>query len=129
MRDATAETVVRAFWARMAANDFVGAGELLADTFVAEWPQTRERIRGRTPYVAINVDYPASGPWVFTLQQVVATATQVVTDVTFTDGVQTARAISFCTVDAGRITHMTEYFPDPYPPPPNRAHLVEPLEP
>jgi hypothetical protein len=61
------------------------------------------------------------------VHHLVATAIAVVTDVSFTDGVQWARAISFFTVSEGKITHLVEYWPDNYPAPKNRAHLVEPM--
>ncbi len=38
-----------------------------------------------------------------------------------------ARAISFFTVSDGRIEKLVEHWPDPYPAPANRAHLVEPM--
>lgn len=43
------------------------------------------------------------------------------------DGVVTACAISFFTVERGTITHLREYWPDDYAAPTNRAHLVERL--
>jgi ketosteroid isomerase-like protein len=127
MTSTSPESVVRRFWEFMSANDFVGTGEVLADTFVAEWPQSNERIRGRSNYIRVNTDYPSHGRWVFTLHQLVASESQVVTDVSFTDGVQRARAISFFTVQDSEITHVIEYWPDNYSAPANRAHLVEPI--
>jgi len=38
----------------MYANDFRGAGELLHDEYLLEWPQSGERIRGRDIFVAIT---------------------------------------------------------------------------
>lgn len=52
-------------------------------------------------------------------------AVEDVTDVSVTDGVQSARAISFFTVTNGKITRIVEYWPEPYPAPANRAHLIE----
>lgn len=118
-------SLAREFWRLMATNDFFSVSAVLADDFVAEWPQSRERIRGAEHYARINADYPANGPWRFEVHRVVGGEAEAVTDVTFTDGVQTARVISFFTVANGRITRMVEYFPDPYDPPANRAHLVE----
>jgi hypothetical protein len=50
---------------------------------------------------------------------------EVVSDVTVTDGVQTARAISFFTVAGGKIRRLVEFWPEPYEAPAHRAHLVE----
>jgi hypothetical protein len=48
-----------------------------------------------------------------------------VSDVVVTDGVTLARAISFFTVDGGKVRRLIEYWPEPYSAPANRAHLVE----
>ena len=52
-------------------------------------------------------------------------ASEAVSDVEITDGVQHARAISFFTVAGGKIERLVEYWPEPYAPLPNRAYLVE----
>ncbi len=124
----TPEGVVRRFWALMASNDFTSVGDVLADDYVLEWPQSRERIRGRDNFAALNSQYPAHGPWRFTLNRLVAGPDEVVTDVDITDGVQRARAISVFTVRHGRIARQLEFWPEPYVAPANRSHLVEPLD-
>ncbi len=117
--------VVRRFWALMASNDFESVGEVLADDFVLEWPQSRERLRGRADFARMNAQYPVHGPWRFELHKLVGQGAEVVTDVGVTDGVQVARALSFFTVEHGRIVRLVEFWPEPYPAPANRAHLVE----
>jgi ketosteroid isomerase-like protein len=124
----TATELAREFWRRMATNDFASVGAVLADGFVLEWPQTRERIRGAANFARMNHEYPAHGPWRFTVHRVVGGDGEAVSDVSVTDGVQVARAISFFHVEGGRIARMVEFWPEPYPAPANRAHLVEPLD-
>lgn len=111
----------------MATNDFHAVSVVLADEFVLEWPQSNERIRGAARFAQMNQEYPAHGQWRFTIHRLVASATEVVTDVSVTDGVQHARALSFFTVAGGKVTRLVEYWPEPYAAPANRAHLVEPL--
>ncbi|GGP24317.1 polyketide cyclase [Silvimonas amylolytica] len=125
MRDS--EALVREFWRLMQTNDFEAVGAVLADEFVAEWPQSNERIRGRANFAGLNREYPAHGLWRFELNRMVAGADQVVTDVSITDGVQKARAISFFTFTGQRISKLVEYWPEPYEAPENRAHWVEAL--
>jgi limonene-1,2-epoxide hydrolase len=129
MTDNTQENkqVVEGFWAAMQGNDFKAAGEFLHDEYVLEWPQSRERIRGRSNFVAVNEHYPAHGRWEFTIQHILADGNQVVSDVSVTDGVFTGRAITFSTVRAGKILHQTEFWPDPFEPAPWRAEWVEKL--
>jgi ketosteroid isomerase-like protein len=120
--------VVREFWRRMATNDFASVAAVLADDFVLEWPQSRERIRGAERFARMNAEYPAHGPWRFTVHRVGGGAGEVVSDVSVTDGAQSARAISFFTVAGGRITRLVEFWPESYDAPAWRAHLVETME-
>jgi ketosteroid isomerase-like protein len=121
--------LIHEFWARMGSNDFASVQSVLSDQFILEWPQSNERIRGAARFARMNAEYPAQGPWRFTVNRVVASKSHdAVSDVTVTDGALTARAISFFSVEAGKITKIVEYWPEPYAAPANRAHLVEPLD-
>lgn len=125
-----AAALVHEFWRRMASNDFVSVGELLAEDFVLDWPQSGERFRGAERFVRMNQEYPANGPWRFRVHRVVGGAHDAVSDVGVTDGVQQARVISFfdCDLAAGRVRRLVEFWPEPYPAPANRAHLAEPID-
>jgi ketosteroid isomerase-like protein len=120
--------VVREFWTRMQSNDFASVASVLASDFVLEWPQTRERIRGAERFVRMNTEYPAHGPWRFTIHRIVGDEREAVSDVSITDGVQQARAISFFETAGGRVRRLVEYWPEPYEAPADRAHLVEPMD-
>lgn len=123
-----AETLVREFWRLMATNDFHSVAAVLNDEFVLEWPQSGERIRGPRNFCRMNDEYPAHGPWCFELHRLVANGDEAVTDVSVTDGVQVGRAISFFTVPDGKILRLVEFWPEPFPAPANRAHLVERMD-
>jgi ketosteroid isomerase-like protein len=120
--------IIQEFWRLMATNDFGSVSGVLSDDFVLEWSQSKERIRGAHNFARMNAEYPAAGAWRFTINRLVAVEGEGVTDVTVTDGVRTDRAISFFTVERGRITKIVEYWPDSYPAPDSRRHLVEPME-
>ena len=126
-----AKQVVAQFWAAMHANDFAGAGEWLHDDYVLEWPQSGERIRGRANFVAINANYPraagagALGRWQINLERLVAEGDQVASQVSVSDGVIHAVAITFSTVREGRLWRQVEYWPDPFAPQVWRAQWVE----
>lgn len=119
---------VREFWRLMASNNFSSVAAVLAPDFILEWPQSRERVRGAERFARLNQEYPAHGPWQFEIRRLIGSGTGVVSEVAITDGVQSATAISFFTVREGRICHLLEYWPDPYPAPANRAHLVEHMD-
>ncbi len=123
-----ASQVVERFWELMVTNNFQAVGNILADDYLLEWPQSNERIRGRENFARINEEYPSHGRWQFLINRTVAGNDEVVTDVSVTDGVQSARVISFFTVADGRITKQVEFWPENYKAPENRKHLVEPIE-
>jgi ketosteroid isomerase-like protein len=122
------ETVVREFWRLMATNDFASVKTILSPHFILEWPQSNERIRGAENFARMNAEYPTTtGQWSFKVNHLVAQATTVVTQVSVTDGEQIAEAISFFTLEDGKITYILEYWPEPYTAPINRRHLTEPI--
>lgn len=123
----SAEAVVREFWRLMATNDFHAVKAVLADDLIVEWPQSKERMVGAEKFARMNAEYPAHGPWHFTLNRLVASGDEVVTQVSVSDGVQHAEPVSFFTVRDARIVAMLEYWPDPFEAPQNRRHLVEPM--
>jgi hypothetical protein len=112
----------------MGTNDFASVSAVLGEDFVLEWPQTNERIRGADRFARMNQEFPAHGPWRFTINRIVGGESEAVTDVTVTDGARTDRAITFFTVHAGKITRLVEFWPERSDAPANRAHLSEPLE-
>ncbi|HGS4620955.1 TPA: nuclear transport factor 2 family protein [Vibrio cholerae] len=117
--------VVLSFWNAMKTNDFAKASEWLSLDFEGFWPQSGELILGRENFVAINAHYPANGHWLFDIHSVVCEGDSVVTDVSITDGVQKARAITFHTVENGLIIKQKEFWHDEMPPQEWRAQWVE----
>ena len=111
----------------MGSNDFDSVKAVLATEFVMEWPQSKERIRGPENFARMNSEYPTDGSWEFTINRMVVQGNTVVTQVSLTDGTQTAEPISFFTVEQGKITQLVEYWPEPFEPSINRQHLVEKL--
>ena len=120
--------IVEEFYRRMNTNDFRLASQMLSDDYVLEWPQSKERIYGRENFVRVNEEYPAYGRWSFTMNRIVGNATEAVSDVSITDGTQVARAITFTTVEEGKIVKQVEFWPENYDAPENRKHLVEVME-
>jgi ketosteroid isomerase-like protein len=63
----------------------------------------------------MNAEYPAHGPWRFTVNRIVGGESEAVSDVAVGDGVQSARAVSFFSVADGKITRLVEFWPQPMP--------------
>jgi ketosteroid isomerase-like protein len=127
MRLMDSEALVREFWRLMATNDFHAVKRVLAAGFVMEWPQSNERIRGADNFARMNAEYPTTGRWQFRINRLVASAHEVVTQVSVSDGVQSAEPVSFFSVADGRIARLVEYWPEPFTAAENRRHLTEPM--
>jgi len=120
--------IVERYWELMRTNDFRSVGSVLGAEFVLEWPQSKERIRGRDNFAAMNEEYPCPGRWEFTINRIVGNDDEAVSDVWVTDGVRKARVVSFFSVRDGMIVKMVEFWPEDYPAPENRKHLVEKMD-
>jgi predicted ester cyclase len=120
----TSAEVVAAYWATAQGRDWVAFGALLADDIVYDLSQTRELIRGRDKYVRFNQEFP--GDWALTIIRLVATGAHVATWTSFTvDGTEAPGLCFFDLDSAGRIAHITDFWPERYEPPTWRKHLVE----
>lgn len=120
---APARTLVTAFADTLESRDWPAFRELLHPDVVYEIPQTRERIRGRERYVTFNAEFP--GDW--HIEPVVVLGDEHDGALLFRwllDG-ESALAVAFFEIADGLITKVTDFWPDPYDPPPGREHLVE----
>ena len=120
-----AKDVVRGLWDRFQARDWEGAGELLADDVVVDWPHSRERIRGRENVIALNRNYPQG--WSIRVLRVVGEGDVVASEVAVDHGEDTFHAASFYELRNGLIARVSEYWVDPPQgePPAWRAQWVE----
>jgi len=119
----TAKALVAAFADTLERRDWQAFAELLDADVVYEIPQTRERIRGRDRYVTFNAEFP--GDW--HIEPVLLLEDDHDASMLFRwtlDG-ESALAIAYFVVEDGRITKITDFWPDPYEPPPGREHLTE----
>lgn len=106
------------------ARDWEGWSALLHADVVYELPQSRERIRGRDHYLRFNRDYP--GDWHLTAKVVLADEAHGAVWFGSTVDAGEADGVVFLSFDAdGLITQVTDFWPEPYDPPPGREHLVE----
>ncbi len=146
MAELTNRQVVEAFLDAMSANDLDRAEQSLADDMVEDYPQSRERIRGRANRRAVVENYPgrtdhdfAPGKrralvgddrWVMTPTMSLVrldgsgerfTATG---EISYPNG-QTWHIVQLMELRGGKIAKMTTYFASPFEPAPYRAPFVE----
>lgn len=123
MPDPSNQQVIEALWAAFDRLAFEDVRPLLHDDFVCEWPQSREMIRGRDNFIAVNANYP--GAWRITIRHLTACDDRVITEIEARDGAECHTAISFFWLRDGQIVHLREFWPDPYPAPAWRSAWVE----
>ncbi|MBX7147264.1 MAG: hypothetical protein K1X44_08150 [Alphaproteobacteria bacterium] len=115
---------VTLLWHHFNKRNWYAAKQLLAPNFVAEWPQTRERIKGADNFIELNSHYP--GQWQCQLKKNISySENKRMSLVIITNGTNIFYATSFYTLDHDKITHALEFFAENSAPPYNRAQWVE----
>ena len=120
---ATAKNLAGQLVDRLERRDWEGLEQILDVDVVYELPQSRERIRGRDRYLQFNREYP--GSWHISPLVVLGDDRDGCTLFSWTVGDYTVLAIVFVQVTDGRIVRITDFWPEPYDPPPGREHLTE----
>jgi ketosteroid isomerase-like protein len=105
-------------------RDWPRLTSLLAEDVVYEMPQTRERILGRSAVLQFNVEYP--GDWHLETRRLVADGGYVALWLDVRVGADRQEACVWLDLaEDGTISRITDYWPEPYEPPADRAYLVE----
>lgn len=121
----SAKEVVAAYWAAAEARDWGRFGSLVAEDVLYEVPQTRERVRGRAAYLRFNAEgFP--GDWHIAVERITGGERDAASLIRFSDAGETQPGVCFFDLGPdGLITRITDFWPEPYEPPANRAHLTE----
>ncbi|WP_067436530.1 nuclear transport factor 2 family protein [Nocardioides jensenii] len=127
MATATEESA-RRFIATLEARDWDAWTSLMTTDVVYDMPQTGERLHGRDAYLEFNRTYP--GEWHLDPRRVIADGDHAVVWFAWTlrgedgeDGSGDAQAF-FDFDGQGLITHVTDFWPEPYDPPTRPAGLA-----
>jgi ketosteroid isomerase-like protein len=112
-------------WQAFDDGDWDGAGDLMHDDFVQEWPQSGERIVGRDNAIAINRDFPGGLP-TMTIRRTLGAGDLEILEVelTYADGSRYF-GVSVMELRDGKVVRETDYFAEPFPAPEWRSQWVE----
>lgn len=111
--------------ALMDKHDWEGAAEAFHDDVVIEWPQSRERLRGKQACLEIFSGYPGGTPRLG--KPVLHEAGDMVLaeiDAVYPDGGHW-RIVSLFEFRGEKVAKETDWFAQEFEPPDWRAHLVE----
>lgn len=115
-------TLARSYLQLLDARDWDALAAVLDEGVVYDMPQTRELIIGRESFLEFNQTYP--GEWRLTPKIVIADDDRAVVWFDWRMGDESGESQTFLEIDAGRITRVTDFWPEAYDPP-KRAVTVE----
>jgi hypothetical protein len=123
MEDSEIRAALERHWAASDANDFDAEHEIYGADAVLEYPQSRERIRGRRNIQASRAAQPNAKR--FSVRRIVGAGGLWVTEFILTYDGAPAYTVSIMEFLDGKVMRETQYFCDPFEPGPSRAAFVE----
>ena len=118
---------IREHYAALLAGDEAAYAALVHEDFVQEWPQSGERVRGKTACLNIARNYPG-GPPQITLGRISGAGDHWVVEGTsrYPDGTDW-HIVAVLELRDGKVVRETDYFGPTYPAPEWRQQWVEPI--
>jgi hypothetical protein len=108
----------------VAGKDEIAAAEIFADDAVIEWPQSGERIRGKTDIIALHEASPVTVD--FEIRRTIGCDDLWVTEATIRyDGARPTNAVFVMEFRDGKVVRETDFFGEPFAPPDYRSSWVE----
>ena len=123
MEDREIREALDRHWSASDANDFATEHLIYRDDAVLEYPQSGERIRGRTNIQASRTVQPNLKH--FAVRRIIGAGYLWVTEFVLTYDGRPSYTVSVMEFVDGKVARETQYFGDPFEPGPSRAHLVE----
>jgi hypothetical protein len=123
MDDVAIRAALERHWKASDASDFGLEHEIYREDAVLHYPQSGELIRGRRNIQESRTAQPNKKH--FAVRRMIGRGDLWITEFTLTyDGVP-LYTVSIMEFRDGLVANETQYFADPFPPGPSRAHLVE----
>jgi hypothetical protein len=122
--DVESKATIMEHWRASEDGDSAAEHAIYAEDAVLHYPQSGERFRGRATIAAQRGGHPADRH--FTVLRVSGGADVWVSEVVITYDRVPSHSVSIMEFSDGLVTRETQYFADPFDPPPWRAALSEP---
>ncbi len=122
--DGAIRATIAAHWAASDAQDFELEHDIYADDAVLEYPQSGERIRGRSAIQTTRTLQPDTKR--FTVRRTLGSGSLWVTEFVLSYDGRPSYTVSIMEFGAdGKVCRETQYFSDPFPPSEWRSQWVE----
>jgi ketosteroid isomerase-like protein len=123
MGDREIRAALERHWAASDANDFDAEHDIYCDDAVLEYPQSGERIRGRTNIQESRTVQPNKKR--FSVRRIIGNGDFWITEFVLTYDGTPSYSVSIMEIRDGKVARETQYFCDPFQPGSSRVHLVE----
>jgi limonene-1,2-epoxide hydrolase len=125
MDEATTQAMLKQFY-DTTVDDVTGASAIYADDAMLEFPQGRERIRGKANIIAFRSAYPANVT--IDVHRIIGRQDLWVNELTLRYDGTPMNVVSIMEIRDGKIVHERNYYGEPWEPPAWRAQWVEPMD-
>ncbi len=126
MRDHDLRAALQRHWAASDSDDFAAEHEIYEDDAVLEYPQSRERIRGRRGIQESRMAQPNKKR--FTVRRLQGSGRFWVSELVVTYDGQPSYVVSIMDFEGEKVIRETQYFGSPFEPGPSRARWVERMD-
>ena len=126
MRDDDVRAALQRHWAASDADDFTVEHQIYRDDAVLEYPQSGERIRGRTRIQESRMAQPNRKR--FTVRRLMGGGALWISEVVMSYDQEPVYAVSIMEFEGEKVVRETQYFASPFDPRPSRAQWVERMD-
>jgi hypothetical protein len=126
MADDDVRRALELHWTASDANDFDAEHQIYRADAVLEYPQSRERIRGRSNIQASREAQPSDKR--FTVRRVLGGGDLWVSELILHYDDKPFYVVSIMEFEDGQVVRETQYFDEPFEPGPSRAQWVERMD-
>ena len=123
MQDDDTRAALQRHWAASDADDFAGEHQIYADDAILEYPQSRERIRGRQRIQASRTAQPNRKR--FAVRRILGAGELWISELVLTYDDRPVHVVSIMEFEGGQVVRETQYFGDPFEPGKSRTEWVE----